>query len=68
MIRGKIIVPIYKREIREIPYCPTCKLKLEGSEKEYFCETQWRCNCGFWTQWYDRKIKNWRFKITKGYY
>jgi tRNA(Ile2) C34 agmatinyltransferase TiaS len=68
MIRGKIVEPIYKKEMREIPYCPTCGLKLEGSEKEYWGDTAYRCNCGFWTCVFNKKLKQTVFKLTKGFY
>ena len=68
IIRDKIVKPIYKKEIREIPYCPICGLKLEGSGKDYWEETQYRCNCGFWTLVCDNKLKKNVFKLTRGYY
>jgi len=61
-MRGKIVEPIYKKEIREIPYCPTCGLRLEGSGQSYFVDTLYQCKCGYWT------VDKDGFNLTKGYY
>lgn len=68
MIRGKIVEPVYKKEIREIPYCPTCGYMLEGSGESHFCDTSYQCACGYWTCVWVKKIKKTVFKLTKRYY
>ena len=68
MIRGKIIKPVYKKEIREIPYCPKCGRKLDGTRESHFVDTAYQCKCGFWTCTYSKKLKRTVFKLTKGYY
>ena len=67
-IRGKIVEPIYKKEIRDIPYCPKCGYRLEGSEEDYFGDTVYRCACGFWTYVWVDKLKKFVFKLTKRWY
>ena len=68
MIRGKVIEPIYKKEIREIPYCPICKYCLDNTAENYYGDTIYRCMCGYWTVVWNKKIRKHQTKLTKKWY